>query len=272
VTASKNLCGKVGIGIYINFPNNLEPLSFSIRLNNDLSIYKAELYAIFHSLQIIESLDNISDISIFTDSLSAAHSIKINRSKTNNHLVNDINEVTHNLQNKIEIVWIPSHLGIKGNEIADKLANQAINHTLIDIHLPFEIIELTENIISEIDNTFQKIWSSTNCPYETLHPSFSRHVPFPSRTRRDENLITRLRLGKVNLNYYLQKLDKHPTGLSDNCKTLETITHFLFECNSPLVYKINNWCSYHNLARGDISILNNNQIRRIIVANVFRDI
>jgi ribonuclease HI len=100
---------KIGIRMYIILPNSQNSISCSLHLNDGLTIYKVELYGIFHSLLIVETLDHASCVTIFTDSVSAATSIKINKSKTDNHLINDINDVTQNLPNEIQLVWIPSH-------------------------------------------------------------------------------------------------------------------------------------------------------------------
>ena len=47
---------------------------------------------------------------------------------------------------------------------------------------------------------------------------------------RDDNIITRLRIGHTGLNYTLKIIGKHPTGNCDYCSQLETVEHVLFHC------------------------------------------
>ena len=42
---------------------------------------------------------------------------------------------------QLVLVWIPSHIGLKGNEIADRLAGSAIANAQVDVHIPLEMGE-----------------------------------------------------------------------------------------------------------------------------------
>ena len=62
---------------------------------------------------------NISKVIIFFDSLSVLQSI--NNSKIDNSVIQDIILHLHNMSHKhIIFCWLPSHVGIRGNEKADK--------------------------------------------------------------------------------------------------------------------------------------------------------
>ncbi|KMQ85160.1 pol-like protein [Lasius niger] len=72
---------------------------------------------------------NILEASIFTDSRSLVEAISSSFFKNHNILVVKIKDnlriaKTHNVN--IVIAWIPSHMGILGNEAADHLAKRAI--------------------------------------------------------------------------------------------------------------------------------------------------
>jgi len=43
-----------------------------------------------------------------------------------------------NYSKKVDFVWLPSHIGIRGNELADKLANAATAKPSIDVNIGLE--------------------------------------------------------------------------------------------------------------------------------------
>jgi len=51
-----------------------------------------------------------------------------------------------------------------------------------------------------------------------------------SRNPKEGKIITRLRIGHAGLNFTLQRIGKHPTGLCNHCNTQETVKHILLEC------------------------------------------
>ena len=60
---------------------------------------------------------------------------------------------THIHTHKPVIIWVPSHVGIEGNEIADQIANDMVNAEYI------EPIETPKSIIlGDIRKHFQHVW------------------------------------------------------------------------------------------------------------------
>lgn len=73
----------------------------------------------------------------------------------------------------------------------------------------------------------------------SLCPSTKGHLKIRRRKRRDEVILTRLRLGHCGLNAYKSILDK---DVSPNCSSChqnkpETISHFLLECTAHENYR-----------------------------------
>ena len=69
---------------------------------------------------------NLSNVIIFSDSLSVLQSI--NNSKTDNSVIQDIILRLHIMSHKqIIFCWLPSHVGIRGNEKDDKAAKSALS-------------------------------------------------------------------------------------------------------------------------------------------------
>ena len=89
-------------------------------IKNSITIFTAELAAIkLALLWILENKDRVishRSISLYSDSLSAVQAIKNERTDCRPNMLNEIYEYVNNIKNNITITWIPSHVGIKGNE------------------------------------------------------------------------------------------------------------------------------------------------------------
>jgi ribonuclease HI len=74
---------------------------------------------------------------IVSDSQAAIQHITNPRSQSGQAVIKRIYKLASNLQSRnapaFRLQWIPAHANVKGDEIADKLAKQAIHETLTDI-------------------------------------------------------------------------------------------------------------------------------------------
>ena len=119
-----------GVGCGIIIENN----TFHKKLPSYGSVYSAELTAISIALSKIPGQPN-REYTIYSDSQSALRAIDSFRS--DHPLVLDIQEKIHTLLQKniaINICWIPGHVGLEGNEAADKAAKAAAsnNHLMLN--------------------------------------------------------------------------------------------------------------------------------------------
>lgn len=94
------------------------------KLPTVFSVFSSEAYAILKALNYIENSTKIKFI-INTDSKSVINATQ--NKKTTNPFIRSILEVVTKLKTKhILLQWIPSHLGIRGNERADAAAKRAV--------------------------------------------------------------------------------------------------------------------------------------------------
>lgn len=102
-------------------------------------IFKAEIQAVNLSLDFIS--DHHGDkFVIFTDSLSVLQSIK-NLNFSNPHIRDLLLKLGELFLNKnIVFCWLPSYVGIRGNEDADKSAKSASALAVTDFCIPTQIL------------------------------------------------------------------------------------------------------------------------------------
>ena len=129
---------------------------FSCRINDEASICTAELLAIEAAVDYIyESSDE--EFMIITDSLSSLQALK--SQKLNNPIVSNILHMCHYLSRHKDIVfcWVPSHIGIQGNELADVLAKAALDKTKQFYYIPYT--DFKYNISVYLDDILRGEWN-----------------------------------------------------------------------------------------------------------------
>ncbi|CAB0034420.1 unnamed protein product [Trichogramma brassicae] len=115
----------------------------TIGLEKHCSIFTAECTAIIEAIGHCLEHPNC-DYIIFKDSLSALHSLASNTlSVKSSYLISKIKTihvefVISNPTNYLKFVWIPSYIGIPGNEVVDALAKSAITSAdCLSTQVPF---------------------------------------------------------------------------------------------------------------------------------------
>src|SRR6218665_216522 len=104
------------------------------------------------------------------------------------------------------------------------------------LELPEVFSLIKSHVISEWQRNYDN--NSKGQHYKCICPEVNTNIKFPDLSRRKEVQISRLRLGKVNLNERLL-IKKHEThGLCSLCKVRENIKHFLLDCNKENISTI----------------------------------
>jgi len=110
------------------------------------------------------------DIAIFSDSLSSLTALKTRHAACRPNMLDDILRIVNEIGRNILFIWIPSHLGLRGNELADRLAQAATRNCAVSIELNLEKLEYNIRIKKFILEKWQKQWSTS------IHGQFYRKV------------------------------------------------------------------------------------------------
>jgi ribonuclease HI len=260
--------GDAGAGYFI--PSLDVKQSFA--LSKNINILSAELIPIRETLIYIHSNPQIEKYVIFSDSLGAISSIKSGISMTRPNLLIEIQNLITKVSTdnkRVTFVWLPGHTNIEGNDVADFLSKEKRSNPVPDIIVPFELKETYAQVDQYIMKKWQDRWDNgiTGRIYHKIENKVSDKIKFSKDIRSDETTITRMRLGKCGLNFYLFKLKKHANGLCDTCHQPETIEHFLKLCrkNSELIDKLSSACKTMNIPYELDIILSNNELINIIL-------
>lgn len=107
------------------------------RLPDGSSTLQTELVAIEKALQ--HAVPRHKDIVLHSDSLGAIQCLQQEHITDNIHLITSIHATAqsiHRQNRKIAINWIPSHTNIRGNDLADETARNALKLPTVTHHIP----------------------------------------------------------------------------------------------------------------------------------------
>ena len=220
-----------GVGMSIvEFKGNHPNSSEAHRLLNLASVFSAELYAILLALKRSETSDK-NYINIVSDSKSSIQSIF--QSSPKNYIVKLIQEKIIHLNKSVNFCWVPSHVGIMGNELADKAAREATKQPNI-LNIPITKGDILSHVKKKSKDNWKHKWKQTPENANKLREITDSLTPLPYSscdTRQWERTLTRLRIGHSRLTHNFIMNRENPP-LCDQCtgdKAL-TIKHILIEC------------------------------------------
>lgn len=128
----------------------------------------------------------------------------------------------------VKFVFIPSHVGIYGNEKADTAAKKATEGSVL------EDILLASDYKNLINRRFKELWeekwiSTTGNKYREIRSSTKRWSCINMLKRRDSVVLTRLRMGHTNLTHsFLMSHENAP--ICDHCKEILSVQHIFNTC------------------------------------------
>ncbi|GBM97133.1 putative RNA-directed DNA polymerase from transposon BS [Araneus ventricosus] len=212
---------------HVSFAVIFPDATFSFKLHTICSVFTAEITAVLYALEDICDRPQNKYI-IYTDSLSVLKSL------ISNHIHSHKNPLILNVLNLLDkldsrgftvlLCWVPSHVGIVGNEKADRAAKLAITSTNATIPLN----DFKKHITILHHSKWQAEWDLLI--QNKLHTVKPRVEPWPSQSnRKTDTLLTRLRIGHTRFTHrYLLLGEQAP--MCSQCNCIMSVHHILTEC------------------------------------------
>nr|XP_054931109.1 uncharacterized protein LOC129386858 [Dermacentor andersoni]XP_054931110.1 uncharacterized protein LOC129386858 [Dermacentor andersoni]XP_054931111.1 uncharacterized protein LOC129386858 [Dermacentor andersoni]XP_054931112.1 uncharacterized protein LOC129386858 [Dermacentor andersoni]XP_054931113.1 uncharacterized protein LOC129386858 [Dermacentor andersoni] len=211
----------VGVGITTKNWQN------SIRISNFSSVFTAEVLAIWTAVKKITSDKQMNAI-VYTDSLSALSALNLNCASE--PLLRDIlNMLAYNEYGRtLRFCWVPSHVGIPGNEAADRCAFMAPHKGITQTTLPYrDSIRVIHKVLA---SKWQLEWDSCiNNKLHTIKPLLSEWKSCSHKQRFYEVIVCRLRIGHTHLTHnFLFQNENPPT--CEKCHEPLTVMQIIMTC------------------------------------------
>jgi len=201
--------------------------SLTCRLPDNSSIFSAEAKAILIALEAIQRFKPKPYI-IFSDSLSCLQAIK---NYNHNALITEILQLHDFLatsQFEVVFCWLPGHVGIRGNSLADSAAKAAHGISVSTMSVPYS--DSKQNITSYIKSLRQNKWDTEI--HNKLH-NFQPIIGFTPLSgvycRQDETVLRRCCIGHTFFTHsYILKGEDKPRCVG--CDENLTVKHILLDC------------------------------------------
>ena len=267
-----------GCGVYM-----MNSVAISLKMNKYSSIFSAEAYAIYMALRKIKEL-NIDNVMICTDSLSVLSGIKSLGLKSNiypifGNILLLLNELILENAKNIKFVWIPSHVGLFGNEKADELAKKSLSNVTIhyvrvfykEIYSLFNnqsLVDMQEYVVGyDFSRGLKGRKYVNNCDPFNLSVWFDKY----DLDRKRIIIINRIKSGHVRTKDHLFRKNIVDSNYCV-CNDIQSLEHLIWYCPEYDLYR-ESLCSFlrsKGILRGeDITIIFNKKSMDIILRIVF---
>lgn len=223
--------GVTGFGVAI--PSR--GIGINRRTSDRLGVYTVEMLGVLVALKWVEAA-RADRVVICTDSAAVLASLRSSYSSCRQGLLYNVLQLTTKIVQeggRVHFLWVPAHVGVTGNEKADELAKKALEKGKVEMNVSISKAEVKCIIWEKVNQMWQDQWDGEvkGRSFHNLQKSIKVNR-VGSGQRREEIVLTRLRLGHSGLNSTLNLVGKHQTGLCEGCQDQEqeTVEHVIMYC------------------------------------------
>ncbi|XP_057654757.1 uncharacterized protein LOC130893013 [Diorhabda carinulata] len=221
-----------GIGAAVILANE----NFAFKLSPHNSVHTGELYAIFQALTIASRYE-YKKIAVITDSMSSINTIKqLFPKHPLGSLIKTQLYLLHQSKACVQIIWVPSHTNIPGNEKADQYAREAADNNKVTIVREVIVSDFKAVIKAKAQCKWQSEWNRSQSILKTIKPYVKPWKGSP-KSRADQIKIDRLRLGHTKATHsHLFNRENPP--ICETCNENLNVEHLLLNCRKVYQRKI----------------------------------
>ena len=200
-----------------------------VRVSDHSGSTNTELAAINRAIDTVIELREAEDVNsllIVTDAQSGTDALTNSKNRNSKHWQSEIHTKLDSISLedasfKCTILWVPSHIGIPGNEEADEAAARALQRVEVDEEVPVPFSLIKKTIKREITENWEP---KIKLHYRMCNPRLKK-ANFPAKIPREIlTTITQLRLSE---------LDKCPWREKHKCSHCEedfNAAHYFITC------------------------------------------
>ncbi|XP_041975666.1 uncharacterized protein LOC121730614 [Aricia agestis] len=210
------------------------------KINSNISIMSVELIGISKAINYINYVRHNKFVICSDSKSSLQHISRCASGRRGVSIAYDIISQLNDLLDRgidIKLQWVPSHVGLKGNERADSLAKIASVYGL-----EYNVFPNYSELLPKYRLTCYGFWkeyfnrrSMEKGIWYRCIQSEPPHVPWFLRTKLSRATIVtalRLRTGHMPLNKFAFLMKKKDSPNCDTCGVVEDVHHLLTECTS----------------------------------------
>ena len=258
-TDGSHIDRKTGAGIYYKPHENLQLEDQAFSLGKLATVYQAEVIAIAKAADMMIKTDvQNQTIYILSDSQAALRAVASPRVKQLlvGNCIDNLNMLSQ--YNQVQLMWVPGHSDIEGNERADILAKNGA-HTVCEIPEPAVPVSYNRcrlEVRNWIREKHAEAWNrADSCTLTKKAIYTTNKIPAKSLlklSRRKLNQVIQILTGHGNLATHRHKMGKVQSPLCPMCHEAdETPQHFVGDCPAYQNARISHF-DYHRVELCDL--------------------